>query len=374
VPRYLLASHDGYGLGHARRSSLLASALLDADPASRVTLVTGLPFSPSWLGARAMEIVRVPPMLKHQDHGYQALGMSFEEAVARRAEVVLECVDRHRPDVVVVDRHPYGIAGELRPGLEAARSQGARVLLGLRDVLDDPAVVREETTGAGWNGVEDVYDEALVYGARHFCDHATEYGLPLPVRYCGWVVDAPETGAPRRVERLLSVAAGGGGDGREVFRLGIGVAERRPDWSVMVSAGPYADTAALARLVARSPARARIAMVTDVAGCTSLFARAGAVLEMAGYNSTFEALAAGHRPILVPRQRPRVEQLIRAQRLAALGLADVVDEDAAPSTVTDLLDRPRRLAPEDLARSGITLDGACRAASIIHARATSTRP
>ena len=79
MPRYLLASHDGYGLGHARRSSLLASALLDADPASRVTLVTGLPFSPSWLGARAMEIVRVPPMLKHQDHGYQALGMSFED-------------------------------------------------------------------------------------------------------------------------------------------------------------------------------------------------------------------------------------------------------------------------------------------------------
>src|SRR5436853_219955 len=50
VPHYLLASHDGYGLGHARRSSLLASALLDADPASRVTLVTGPPFSPSWLG------------------------------------------------------------------------------------------------------------------------------------------------------------------------------------------------------------------------------------------------------------------------------------------------------------------------------------
>ena len=85
MPHYLLASHDGYGLGHARRSSLLASALLDADPASRVTLVTGLPFSPSWLGARAMEIVRVPPMLKHQDHGYQALGMSFEDFKAAAA-------------------------------------------------------------------------------------------------------------------------------------------------------------------------------------------------------------------------------------------------------------------------------------------------
>jgi len=373
VPHYLLASHDGYGLGHARRSSLLASALLDADPASRVTLVTGLPFSPSWLGARAMEIVRVPPMLKHQDHGYQALGTTFEEAVARRAEVVLECVDRHRPDVVVVDRHPYGIAGELRPALEAARSRGARVLLGLRDVLDDPAVVREETTGAGWAGVQDVYDEALVYGARHFCDHEAEYGLPLPVRYCGWVVHAPETARPQRVERLLSVAAGGGGDGHEVFRLGIGVAERRPDWSVMIAAGPYADSAALARLVACSPARARVGRATDVAGCTALFAAGGAVLEMAGYNSTFEALAAGHRPILVPRQRPRVEQLIRAQRLAALGLADVVDEDAAPSAVTDLLDRPRRLSPDDLARSAITLDGARRAANLIQAQASTRR-
>jgi predicted glycosyltransferase len=86
---------------------------------------------------------------------------------------------------------------------------------------------------------------------------------------------------------------------------------------------------------------------------------------MAGYNSTFEALAAGIRPILVPRRHPRREQLIRASRLAALGLADVLDEDIGPADVSWLLDHARRLDPERLETAGISLDGAQRAATFL---------
>ena len=66
---------------------------------------------------------------------------------------------------------------------------------------------------------------------------------------------------------------------------------------------------------------------------------------MAGYNTTVEALAAGVRPLLVPRRSPRREQAIRATRLASLGLADIVDEDATVDEVSWLLRRPRRLDP-----------------------------
>jgi predicted glycosyltransferase len=84
---------------------------------------------------------------------------------------------------------------------------------------------------------------------------------------------------------------------------------------------------------------------------------------MAGYNSTLEALAAGQRPILVPRRSPRREQAIRAWRLAALGLADVVDEGAAAAEVDWLLGRWRLLEPGAVAAAGIDLDGARRAAA-----------
>jgi predicted glycosyltransferase len=99
--------------------------------------------------------------------------------------------------------------------------------------------------------------------------------------------------------------------------------------------------------------------------CGTLFARAGAVVQMAGYNSTFEALLAGHRSVLVPRRRPRREQAIRAERLARLGLVDVVEPDASPEDLLRVLHRPRTIQAATIARSGIDMRGADRAAERI---------
>ena len=88
---------------------------------------------------------------------------------------------------------------------------------------------------------------------------------------------------------------------------------------------------------------------------------------MAGYNSTLEALAAGHRPVLVPRRHPRSEQAIRAERLQELGLADVVQPGADPAEVAAWLrDRPRVLPGGALDAAGIDLRGAETAATRLH--------
>jgi predicted glycosyltransferase len=49
---------------------------------------------------------------------------------------------------------------------------------------------------------------------------------------------------------------------------------------------------------------------------------------MGGYNSVFEAIAAGKRPIVVPLAGATGEQEMRAARLAEIGLATVVPEPA----------------------------------------------
>jgi len=41
VGRFLFDSHDAYGLGHVRRNSSIARAVLATDPAAQVSLVTG---------------------------------------------------------------------------------------------------------------------------------------------------------------------------------------------------------------------------------------------------------------------------------------------------------------------------------------------
>jgi predicted glycosyltransferase len=56
----------------------------------------------------------------------------------------------------------------------------------------------------------------------------------------------------------------------------------------------------------------------------NLIAGARAVVGMCGYNTFCEILSFDKPALIVPRITPRQEQLIRAQRAAALGLIDVV--------------------------------------------------
>lgn len=357
MPRYLFSSHDGFGLGHTRRNSLIARALLDADPRASVTLVTGLDVGHAWLEHPRLRAVRVPGLVKDEEGAYRNAGMSVRDALGRRAAVFTELVTDWRPDVVVVDRHPYGTMGELRQGLLRARLRGAALVLGLRDVLDEAAAVDAELGGGSWAGVREIYTDVLVYGSPAVCDHEVEYGLPVEPTYCGWVTPAVP---PAHVEDdLLVVAAGGGGDGRAVYDLGEALLRERPEWRATVLSGPFAE--------APAGGGERIEYVRDAPETLGYLARAGAVIQMAGYNSTVEALAAGLRPILVPRRSPRREQAIRASRLASLGLADVIDSAARAPEVAWLLDRPRRLAPGAVERAGLALDGAERAASHIAA-------
>ena len=365
MTRYLFSSHDGFGVGHVRRNSLIARAVLVREPDAEIGIITGLALTPPWLRDPRMHVLHVPELVKNSNGSYRNDALSFEEALERRAAVFSGTVAAYAPDVVVVDRHPYGICGELHEGLDLASRLGAALVLGLRDILDEPDRVAQELAGAGWSGVSDVYDEVLVYGERQVCDHEAEYGLPVVPSYCGWIAD---TAPPRRRDPgLLVVTGGGGGDGEEVFRLGVELSLLHPQMRTLLVAGPYATHLSLESLAPDPSTRGRLRLVRDVAGCADLFARAALVVQMAGYNSTFEALAAGIRPVLVPRRTQRKEQSIRAERLAALGLADVVDEDVPAAEVAQLLTRPRLLPAGALDQAGIRMDGHRRAAKAVTA-------
>jgi predicted glycosyltransferase len=357
--RYLFYSHDGFGLGHVRRNTLIGRAVLNLDPAARVSLVTGLAVRPEWMRRTArMSVHHVAPLLKAKDGSYRNTDAPFEVALRERETDFAELVETEQPAVVVVDRHPYGTAGELRRGLELAKKQGAVLVLGLRDVLDEPQVVAEEMGGLGWRDVADIYDDIVVYGRQHFVDHEAEYGLVKRPTYTGWVVEREPSQNVRR--NLLVIAAGGGGDGAAVFELGARLLADSPELHGLFAPGPYADMAAVREASDRVAGRSNV--TTNSAACGPLFARAEAILCMAGYNSTLEALSTGQRPILMPRRTPRREQAIRASRLAALGLADVVDEGADVAEVAWLLRRPRQLPPNALESAGIDFDGAAHTA------------
>ncbi|MBE7220606.1 MAG: hypothetical protein INR64_19220, partial [Caulobacteraceae bacterium] len=87
---------------------------------------------------------------------------------------------------------------------------------------------------------------------------------------------------------------------------------------------------------------------------------AAAVVSMGGYNTFCEILSFDCRALIVPRTRPREEQLIRARRAAELDLVDMIlpEEAADPGAMAAAL---RRLAvrprPSQTAYGKRPLDG-----------------
>jgi predicted glycosyltransferase len=296
-------------------------------------------------------------MTKDSNGSYRNPELGYTDALATRSTVVREVVAEVRPTHLLIDRHPYGIGGEWRTAVEAAHDGGAHVVLGLRDILDEPDVVKREFAGDGWREVPHLFDTTFVYGSRAMCDHRAEYELPTKPTYVGWVVDRPPSVV--RDKNLVVVTTGGGADGGALVNLALATARHRTDRRFLVVAGPYADD------VPSTGDNDRVKVVRSVPSCAALYAAAGFVVQMAGYNSTFESLSAGVRPILMPRRAPRREQAIRATRLASLGLADVIDDATTPSELAWLLERPHLVHPSDLAGSGIRLDGARRAAGAL---------
>jgi len=74
-------------------------------------------------------------------------------------------------------------------------------------------------------------------------------------------------------------------------------------------------------LAAQHPRAHVLEFVTDPC---PLLERADRVVAMGGYNTICEILAYRKPALVVPRTEPRTEQLIRAERFAALGLVDML--------------------------------------------------
>jgi predicted glycosyltransferase len=337
--RIALYSHDSQGLGHVRRNLAIASVLAQADPTLQILLLTGAPGAASLPAPPGADFLTLPAIGKRGDGTYRArsLASSFDAIIELRSRILQAALAAFDPDLLIVDKVPRGAAGELEPALTALRATGrTRCVLGLRDVLDDAIVARHQwrqdrTTEA----VAHFYDQVWVYGDPRVLDPVVEYELPPVVAartaYTGYLGH----GRPQAATTTTSVQptpfalclVGGGQDGFSLARnfLRAAMPEGR---SGLVVTGPYMapeDRLALQHDAAGHP---DMAVVGFVDGIEHLIAGAESVVSMGGYNSVCEVLASGARTLVVPRARPRSEQLVRAECLARRGLIEVLHPDA----------------------------------------------
>jgi predicted glycosyltransferase len=362
-PRLLIYSQDGFGLGHQRRTTLLADEFLRSCPGASALTVSDSPLGKFFSSAAGHDYCKLPSVRKVGPGDWRpvSLSSSFADVLDIRRAMLRTTVEAFRPDVLLVDHMPHGAMGELVPTLEALQDEPTVVVLGLRDILDAPAVVRERWRLEGaYEAVEHYYDRVLVYGSPDVFDVATEYGWPdgarSKIQYCGYVCAPPPPDASEVVRarypetaregRRVVAMAGGGADAYPLFDAlldGVRKIQAADDCRFVLITGPFLPTERRLELVARAQGLP-VDVVASVADPVGYAAAADLVVAMAGYNTSAEILSVGTPAILVPRSGPSAEQQMRARLFAERGWVDWL--------------RPQELSPETLAEAiGTALDG-----------------
>jgi predicted glycosyltransferase len=364
------------GIGHMRRNLLIAEALARHSSEATILLIAGAREVNAFGVPTGVDCLSLPSLYKQENGQYQArhLDLSLEELIALRSRTIAAALEEFAPHLLIVDKAPRGAVNELDPALRLLRHRNqTRCVLGLRDVLDDPATVRREwDAGGNDEAVRDNYDAVWVYGDPAVYDPVVEYSfapvVAVKVRYTGYLdqrqrthlanIDGAEELLVRLVqcpEHLTLCMVGGGQDGAQLAETFARV-EFPSNMTGVILAGPCMPPEAQKRLDLLVVANPRLRMLRFVTDTDLLLERADRVIAMGGYNTVCEVLSYEKPALIVPRVQPRREQLIRAERLRNLGLLDLLHPaELNPHTLTEWL--ARELPPRRPVRGRIDLNG-----------------
>jgi predicted glycosyltransferase len=336
-----------------------------------ILIISGSPMLHSFRVSPGIDYIKLPCLRRTEDGdlGVRFLDLELSEIVRLRGELILSAVQGFRPDVVLVDKMPDGLARELRPTLRRLKSKlpESKVLLVLRDILDSPAKTTQTWRERRYyHVVQSYFDGILVMGDPDLFDVRTEYQFPAALHdkvwFCGYLAKnepcrpCAEVREELRVgsdENLVLVTTGGGEDGYQLLEnylrgLEPRAAERKIKSLIVTGPDlPVAKTQMIRRL-AQAQYGVRVLDFTD--DMKSYANAADVIVSMAGYNTICEILTLRKRAVVVPRVRPGEEQRIRAERMSQRSLFKMIlpwdlNPQVLMDAVTDEIELLRAGAP-----------------------------
>jgi predicted glycosyltransferase len=382
--RVLIYSHDSFGLGHVSRCRTIANAIVDADKSVSVLIISGSPVIGSYEFRSGIDFVRIPGVVKQIDTGeYDSanLRVGVEHTLEMRTRIIRDTADIYRPDLFIVDKEPLGLRGEVVPALRMLKARGTPLVMGLRDVMDDP-----DKLAAEWErknvvpALRDLYDEIWIYGLPQINKPLTGISAPASVRhkmvYTGYLHrDLPlHTDVPHEAEEIdgpfILVTPGGGGDGVDLVDWVLAAYEADPHipYGAVIVFGPFMASAAREAFKERATKFPNIRTLTFTNNLGALMKDAAGVVAMGGYNTFCEILSFDKKAIVVPRTRPRLEQFIRTRAARNLGLLEMLEAERGldPHTMaTALRQLPQQGLPSDVVVPGL-LDGVGNVLRLVH--------
>ncbi|NKE70862.1 glycosyltransferase family protein [Candidatus Manganitrophus noduliformans] len=356
MKKLMVYSHDTFGLGNIRRMLSICKYLIDSIPDLSILIVSGSPMVHTFRIPQRLDYIKLPCLRRTEREGYSVkyLGTDMAETMRLRSELILSAVTHFRPDLLLVDKKPFGVKKELKGVLNYLKihlPETKQVLL-LRDILDSPeATIKVWKQNRYQEAIRLFYDLVLVVGSSEVFDPRKEYRMPPSVsgkvQLCGYIRreaglagrDAVRKELQLTDERLVLVTPGGGEDGYRLVKAYLSALERLPtglNIRSLIICGPEMPEIQRKQLFQAAAGGPSVQMTEFTNDLMSYMEAADVVLSMAGYNTVCEILSLQKRAIVVPRVHPVKEQLLRAERMARLGLLRTI--------------HPDRLTPQSLAQ------------------------
>jgi len=321
------------GIGHLMRSVRICEAL--KNEGVQVTIVSGgMPvqgFPPEGIDHIAL------PSIAVRDGDFSTIvdvnDREIDDAFRSvRRERLLEIYDELTPDLVVLEAFPFGrrqLRFELIPLLEKIEASSAKpvVVSSVRDIL-------QKRTKPGRDDdvlqlINQHFDKILVHGDPRFFRLEETFPKASEINdkviYSGLVCAKSSKDVAENFDVVVS--AGGGAVGAELVEVAIAAAKLLPEtvsWCVIT--GPNSPiNEDLEEMSTLSP---NIKFEKFRSDFPSLLKSATLSVSQAGYNTVSDILSARCHCLLVPYSASgESEQLDRANRLAALGIATVLHQE-----------------------------------------------
>jgi predicted glycosyltransferase len=294
-----------------------------------------------------------------------------EQFLNRRRDLLIQAFHDARPDVVIIEAFPFGrrqMRFELLPLIDAieATEPRPRLLSSVRDILQENRKAGRDAETVGL--VQAHFDTVLVHGDPRFVRLEDTFPLTSEIAdkiaYTGIVAPPPPEEASEAFDIIAS--AGGGAVGMDLLKAaGEAATILSADLRWLLISGPNLPEASFTALAQTIPPNVTLERFRK--DFPSLLGSARVSISQAGYNTVGDLLRTDCRPVLIPFVAGgETEQTVRAERLAKLGLADLLPEEGLTAAhvadaVTVALATPRRTVAD------LDLDGAQKTAEIIRA-------
>jgi predicted glycosyltransferase len=310
-------------------------------------------------GSPALHRLRIPqgldyiklPCLERDISGQvnpKYLNQTLAPVVNLRSSIIKTTIMDFKPDLLLVDKKPYGLKGELKATLNELKQNcfPTKVVLLLRDIIDSPEVTIKHWQENGfYEAVDHFYDQVLVVGSPKIFDLTQEYQFPQSVsekvKFCGYIYKQaqPELAAILRQElsvkpdeSLILITPGGGADGYHLVNNYIQSIEKLPSpWKdkvkSLIISGPEMPQIQIKALKDAVRLLPQVQILEFADQPENYMQAADLIISMGGYNTLTEILSLGKPAVVIPRIKPVKEQLIRAEAMAKLGLFKLIHPD-----------------------------------------------